>query len=158
MVMHKILVDELLSKELTPIGKEELSEISRYVVNMLTWCSSYNASICDEFIKSLEGFIKSLFKLRLMKHIVYDGGKGGSFDSSLINELLQLIIEYYRFITYGLLDNNGNVVVEVLKNFEYGGMKYHRKSITSIPFKDALLLAKAGYVRLMDKVFTKATT
>lgn len=152
MVLHKILTDELLNRELLAIGRDEISEINKYVVNLLSWCSNYNAEICKEFVKHLEEFIKSIVKLRLMKYVVYGSKREGSLDTSLVDELLTIFIEYYKFLIYGLLDSNGNVVAEVIKDFEYGDMKYRQKSVISIPLKDALLLSRVGYVKLLDKL------
>lgn len=155
MVIYKILTDELLSKELLPLSREGVVEVSRYVTNMLAWCLNFNASVCSAFINSLEGFIESLTKLRLMKYLTYGGGQVESIDTSLMDELISIITDYYRSMIYGLVDSNGNVVVKVVKDFEYGGVKYGKGSLTSIPLKDALLLSRIGYVELMNELVIK---
>ncbi|MEM0361717.1 MAG: hypothetical protein QXY36_03670 [Sulfolobales archaeon] len=155
MVIYKILTDELLSKELLPLSREGVAEVSRYVANMLAWCLNFNSLICNAFINSLESFIESLTKLRLMKYLAYGGGRGESIDASLMDELTNIITDYYKSMMYGLVDSNGNVVVKVVRDFEYGGVKYGKGSLTSIPLRDALLLSRVGYVKLMDELIIK---
>ncbi len=154
MVIHKILTNELLSKELLPLNVEEVSEISKYVTNMLAWCSNFNPSICTEFVNSLEKFIESLTKLRFTKYLLYGGKQGDSIDVPIMNELTSIINDYYRSMAYGLVDNNGNVMVRVLKSFEYNEILYSRASVTSVPLKDALLLSRIGYVELLNELIT----
>jgi hypothetical protein len=149
-VLYKILSNELLSKGLTVLTNEEVVEISKYVNNILTWCLNFEVVICEEFIKVLDKFINSLTMLRCMKFLTYDGELRGSVDSTLLGGLVGIAKDYYKVLMYGLVDSGGNVVVRVLKDLEYGGVKYCRRSITSIPLRDALLLSRLGYVEVLD--------
>jgi hypothetical protein len=88
--------------------------------------------------------------LRSMKFLTYDGELRGSVDSTLLGDLVGIARDYYKVLMYGLVDSGGNVVVRVLKDLEYGGVKYCRRSITSIPLRDALLLSRLGYVEVLD--------
>lgn len=150
MVLYKILSNELLSKGLTVLTNEEVVEVSKYVNNILTWCLNFEVAVCEEFIKVLDKFINSLTMLRSMKFLTYDGELRGSVDSTLLGDLVGIARDYYKVLMYGLVDSGGNVVVRVLKDLEYGGVKYCRRSITSIPLRDALLLSRLGYVEVLD--------
>lgn len=150
MVLYKVLSNELLSKDLTVLTNEEVVEISRYVNNILTWCLNFEVVVCEEFTKVLDRFINALTMLRSMKYLVYDGELKDSVDSTLLRDLVDVARDYYKVLMYGLVDSSGNVVVRVLKDLEYGSVRYCRKSITSIPLRDALLLSRLGYVEVLN--------
>jgi len=149
-VLYKVLSNELLSKDLTVLTNEEVVEISRYVNNILTWCLNFEVVVCEEFTKVLDRFINALTMLRSMKYLVYDGELKDSVDSTLLRDLVDVARDYYKVLMYGLVDSSGNVVVRVLKDLEYGSVRYCRKSITSIPLRDALLLSRLGYVEVLN--------
>jgi len=151
-VLYKVLSNELLSKDLTVLTNEEVVEISRYVNNILTWCLNFEVVVCEEFTKVLDRFINALTMLRGMKYLVYDGELKDSVDSTLLRDLVDVARDYYKVLMYGLVDSSGNVVVRVLKDLEYGGVRYCRKSITSIPLSDALLLSRLGYVEVLNNL------
>lgn len=150
MVLYKVLSNELLSKDLTVLTNEEVVEISRYVNNILTWCLNFEVVVCEEFTNVLDRFINALTMLRSMKYLVYDGELKDSVDSTLLRDLVDVARDYYKVLMYGLVDSSGNVVVRVLKDLEYGSVRYCRKSITSIPLRDALLLSRLGYVEVLN--------
>lgn len=154
MVIHKILANELLNKELLSFNVEEISEVGKYITNMLVWCSNFSTSICREFINSLEKFIESLIRLRFAKYLLHANKQGESIDVPIMDELISIINDYYRNVVYGLVDNNGNVMVRVLKDFEFKEVRYSKASITSIPLKEALILSKIGYVKLLNELIT----
>ncbi len=154
MDIRKVLTNELLSKELSTLDREKIIELVSYVTNMFVWCLNFDVSVCREFTKSLSRFVEFFTKLRFMKYLLY-GHKGGeSVDEPFLEELEGIIKDYYRCVVYGLVDSNGNVMVKVLKDFEHSGIKYSCGSATSLPFKDALLLARVGYVKLLDELIT----
>jgi len=152
MSLRKIMVNELLSGDLTLISKDDLADVNKYITQMLLWCSDLDISICAKFLETLKIIVDTLAKLRLMKVSANSGVNEQSFDYNLLNELMKLVSKYYRVLMLGLSDPNGNVLVKVINDMEVRGRSFRRGVVTLTPLVDAVFLECLGFVKILDDI------
>ncbi len=152
MTLYKVLINELLNLKSIELSRDEVNELSEYVMNTINWCSDVNIEICNEFNKVLNEFSDVVSKLRIVKAVNIGLVPNESVDAMVLNSLINIARRYYRLLLKGLMDSNGNVIVRVVKDLNIGNISYCADSMTSLPVLEALMLSELGYVKILDEL------
>lgn len=152
MTLYKVLINELLNLKYIELSRDEVNELSKYIMNTINWCADVDIEVCREFNNVLNDFVDAVSKLRLLKAVNNESMSSESVDATVLNSLISITKRYYRLLFKGLIDGNGNVLVKVVKDLSIGNISYRADSMTSLPVLEALMLSELGYVKILDEL------
>ncbi len=144
--IDRVVLTELMSEELSRLGRDELLDVAREVQQGLSFCLS-RALPCAELIELLHDLAKSLPRIRLSK--VYSGAVPAEADErSFVDlEFLEGVargLYIYYMLLLGLADHELRVPVRFDEEIVLGGRRYRAFSTRLVRVTEAVALLLAG--------------
>lgn len=157
--IDRVVLAELMSEELSKLGRDELMDIAREVQQGLSFCLS-RALPCSELVELVHDLAKSLSRIRLSKvasgSVPAQAGEDSFADLAFLRGVIRSLYVYYVLLL-GFADHELRVPVRFDEEVVLGERRYRAFStrLVRVPEAAALLLAGARVRIVMPRDLAK---
>ncbi len=151
-MLKDLIKSELLSNKLYEITPEVAENISKDIIETLTWCLLHNEKeICLNFKKIVDEFINAYPSLRIFKYLNVEPTlqSVNTIDKEVLSAMLQAVKRFFEALVKGAIMHDSSVPVIVRKEITLGGRVIPKGAFILLRSSEAFILEAISYVSVL---------